>query len=126
MHTLRKKILLVEDNILAQLAARRILETADFDVDVASDGASAIAQATQQRYDAILLDLGLPDMTGFDVAQQVRLFEESQGLPHVAIIALSAQEPNNILLVYKRVGINEVLTKPFTEKDMIVFEKKAS
>src|ERR1700722_4747090 len=65
----RKRLLIVEDNPGEQLSIRELLGHDDIDVSVASTGEEALATIHDQSFDCVVLDLRLPDMTGFDVLE---------------------------------------------------------
>ncbi|MDX1692807.1 MAG: response regulator [Ketobacteraceae bacterium] len=79
-------ILLVEDNPDARQATALLIEHLGYEVMTASDGASAMEKARSRRPGVILLDINLPDQSGFDVARYCRDL-----LPHSRIIALSGE-----------------------------------
>jgi len=66
------RVLLVDDNRDARTATARLLERAGFDVTVAADGRAALASAEERSPDAVLLDIGLPDIDGREVARRLR------------------------------------------------------
>jgi HAMP domain-containing protein/CheY-like chemotaxis protein/signal transduction histidine kinase len=68
----RKKLLLVEDNPAEQLSTRELLGHEDIDIEVADSGASALLKLAEGDYDCVVLDLRLPDMSGFEVLEQLR------------------------------------------------------
>lgn len=87
----KSPILLVEDNPLLQSLHQIFLKP--IACDVASTGAEALFMASRQRYDLILMDLGLPDISGIEVIQQLRAKSQNK---KTAIIILTAQAPNFI------------------------------
>jgi two-component system aerobic respiration control sensor histidine kinase ArcB len=107
-------ILLVEDNAIAAKVATLLLTRLGASVKVAYTGKAAIEEATQKNYDLILLDIGLPDMSGIEVAQEIRTFEagKNRSTPIVALTAHVGKEEEQACL---DAGINEVLSKPLTE-----------
>ncbi len=68
----RKRLLVVEDNPAEQLSIRELLGDEDIDVAVATTGREALAALQEQAYDCVVLDLRLPDMSGFEVLEQLR------------------------------------------------------
>ena len=68
----RKRLLVVEDNPMEQMSIQELLGFNDIDLSVASTGAEALAAVADQQFDCMVLDLRLPDMTGFDVLEQLR------------------------------------------------------
>lgn len=107
-----KKILLIEDNLLAQFAAKELLTHAGFSVDVADDGTDGVNLYRYYDYDLVILDIGLPDITGFEVAKRIRVLEKKALKPPAQIVALSASPHEYAAYKYKQAGINCVLGKP--------------
>ena len=82
------RVLIVEDNPEIRQMVGRLLERDGFDVTTVHDGAEAIETISQQSYDAILLDLMMPTVSGFDVIEWI-----SENRPNVArscVIVLTA------------------------------------
>ncbi|HDR1021868.1 TPA: response regulator [Pasteurella multocida] len=105
-------ILLVEDIEVNVVVAKSVLEKLGYTVDVAMTGAEAIAKFEQNYYDLVLLDIQLPDMLGFDVAQKLREGYE-EGIydflpPLVALTANVMQSKQE----YQSKGMDDVLRKP--------------
>lgn len=105
-------ILLVEDIEVNVVVAKSVLEKLGYTVDVAMTGADAIAKFEQHYYDLVLLDIQLPDMLGFDVAQKLREGYE-EGIydflpPLVALTANVMQSKQE----YQSKGMDDVLRKP--------------
>jgi two-component system KDP operon response regulator KdpE len=100
-------ILLVEDDDATRSALRRDLAARGFRVDEAADGAGALARWEARRPDAILLDLGLPDMDGTRVIRHVR--REAM----TPIIVLSARDAEATKVEALEQGADDYVTKPF-------------
>lgn len=99
-------ILLVEDEPRLRQTLARSLTGRNFDVVEATTAAEAIAAATADRFDLMLLDVNLPDATGWDVLRQLR--RDGHELP---VVVLSAVPPNpSRVREFKPFGI---LHKPF-------------
>ncbi len=103
------KILLVEDNVIAARATKAILESLGCCVTIAYTGSEALALFTRETYQFIYSDLGLPDMSGFDVCRHIRAMSVN---PNIPIVALSAHVDADIHTRCLTVGMNEALTKP--------------
>ena len=108
-----KTILVVDDEIKIVQVARDYLEHAGFSVLVAYDGKSALASARSARPDLIVLDLGLPDVDGLDVARKLR--QDS----NVPIIMLTARGEETDKLVGLELGADDYITKPFSPKELV-------
>jgi two-component system KDP operon response regulator KdpE len=100
-------ILLVEDDEATRTALRRDLIARGYRVDDVPDGAGALARWDARRPDAILLDLGLPDMDGLRVIRHVR--REST----TPIIVLSAHDAEATKVEAFEQGADDYVTKPF-------------
>jgi CheY-like chemotaxis protein len=90
----RKRLLVVEDNPAEQLSIRELLEHEDIDVIVVSTGAEALSAVTESQFDCLVLDLRLPDMTGFEVLENLRDSADVGDLPVVVFTGkeLSTEE----------------------------------
>ncbi len=102
-------IFMVEDIELNIVVAKSLLERLGHEVTVAMRGDQALAMFKPEDYDLVLLDIQLPDMTGFDIAQQLR--QQYQDLP--ALVALTANVVNDKTEYFDK-GMDEVLNKPLT------------
>ena len=100
-------ILLVEDDEATRIALRRDLASRGYRVDEAPDGTTALGRWDARRPDAILLDLGLPDMDGSRVIRRVR--RESQ----TPILVLSARDAETTKVEALELGADDYVTKPF-------------
>ena len=90
----RKRLLVVEDNPAEQLSIRELLGHEDIDVAVATTGHEALAALQVEPYDCVVLDLRLPDMSGFEVLEQLRDIPELSDMPIVVFTGkeLSSEE----------------------------------
>ncbi|QGM81080.1 ATP-binding protein [Otariodibacter oris] len=108
------KVLLVEDIQVNVVVAKAMLTKFGCEVDVAMTGAEAFELFKQNSYDLILLDIQLPDMTGFDIAKTWRdQYEEGEIDYLPLLVALTA----NIIHTreeYKQRGMDDVLRKPLS------------
>lgn len=80
------RILVVEDDSVSQRVVQLMLEGKGYAVDIAGTGEQALALYQANRYDLVLMDLGLPAMTGFEITLKMRTMDT-----HTPIIALTAQ-----------------------------------
>lgn len=112
METNRTKVLLVEDVKIAQTGAVMALSELNCDVDVAETGTKALKLAGQNRYELILMDLGLPDVDGMTLTETIRKMPEHQrGTP---IIALTAHADTNYRNDCYEIGMDGYVVKPLT------------
>ncbi len=107
----KSRVLLVEDNTIAAQVVSHMISTLGCNkVDVADTGKMAIQLAKNNVYDLIFMDIGLPDIDGYETTKQIRLNELNKN--HVPIIALTAHldEDNKQFVIES--GMNAMLSKP--------------
>ncbi len=108
-------ILLVEDIELNVMVAKALLEKLGQKVDVAMTGQEAIDKARETQYDLILLDIQLPDMTGFDVASTLHEEDLVMQTPIVALTANVIKKREE----YLENGMDDVIAKPVKKSRVI-------
>jgi len=108
------RILVVEDDDKLRALLGRGLAEEGYAVDVASNGIDAVWQATEHPYDAVVLDLGLPDIDGFEVCCQLR--EHSCWVPVLMLTALDRVDQRVRGL---DVGADDYLVKPFAFEELV-------
>jgi two-component system, sensor histidine kinase and response regulator len=121
-HSLREnrlslRILLAEDNIVNQTLASRLLEKRGHDVTVAGNGKQALAVFEKQAFDAILMDVQMPEMDGFETTAAIRESEKSTGR-HIPIIAMTAHAMKGDQERCLASGMDGYLSKPIRGKDL--------
>lgn len=104
------QVLLVDDNAVNQLVARRLLEREGCVVVVAADGAAALAELAQASFDVVLMDCHMPVMDGFEATRQLRASDGP--MRHVRVIALTASVMDEDRRQCLDAGMNGVLAKP--------------
>lgn len=91
--THKANILLVEDHPIAAMAAEKLLQSYGHAVTIATSGLEAIETFKEKgHFDFILMDIGLPDITGFETTQKILEIEQKEKLSHTPIIALTAHQ----------------------------------
>ena len=88
----RRRIMVVDDNHDAALSTSLLLEFCGYEVRCAYDGPTALATAAEYRPDAILLDIGLPGMDGYEVAARLRRMPETAGVLLIAVTGYGQAE----------------------------------
>lgn len=106
-------VLVVEDHAPNILVARLFLEDFGYDADVVTNGLDAIERLKRQRYHAVLMDVQMPDMNGYDVTRMVREFEKETQSPHQRIIGMTAHALTGDRERCIASGMDDYLTKPF-------------
>ena len=106
----RKRLLVVEDNPAEQLSIRELLGYDDIDVSVAASGSDALTTLYEHPFDCVVLDLRLPDMSGFDVLERLRDTPELSDLPVVVFTGkeLSSEEDARLHTLARSVVVKGV------------------
>lgn len=106
-------ILVVEDDATVRNLITTTLKSNDYRYITASTGEAAIAAATTQQPDIVLLDLGLPDLDGIEIIQRIRSWS---GMP---IIVISARSEDADKVSALDAGADDYLTKPFSVTELL-------
>jgi PAS domain S-box-containing protein len=85
MQVAERTVLVVDDNIDAAQSLATLLEAVGYDVSVCHDAATALAQARERAFDTFILDIGLPDLDGYELARQLRAGDA----PDAVLVALT-------------------------------------
>jgi DNA-binding response OmpR family regulator len=109
-----ERILVVEDDHAVQKALKRLFETEGFEIEVSSDGKSALEAFRRTTPSAIVLDLRLPQMSGRDVCREIK-----QQSPSVPIIVLSAASDVSDKVLLLELGADDYVTKPFSPRELL-------
>jgi PAS domain S-box-containing protein len=114
-------LLLVEDVVINQELARAVLETAGFRVDVAGDGAEAIAavearMAVGEAYTLVLMDVQMPGMDGLTATRRIRALPAPAGT--VPIVAMTANVLPQQVEALREAGMDDHVGKPFRRADL--------
>jgi CheY-like chemotaxis protein len=115
------RILVIDDDDLVRTAVQQMLENKGFDVVVAAQGQHALRILDNGNFDAIVVDIFMPDMDGLET---IRAFRERS--PEIAIVAMSgtkfyegtASAPDFLLMATK-LGANASLRKPFRSRELV-------
>ena len=105
-------ILVAEDIITNQLIITAMLERMGCDVDVVSDGSEAVRSMTLRSYDAVLMDVSMPEMDGLEATRIVRASgDENASVPIIGVTAYAFDEDREKILA---AGMDEVIPKPIS------------
>ena len=107
------RILLVEDDVALARGLSATLKAGGYTVDVALDGGRALQMAADEPYALVTLDVGLPDMSGFDVLKRLR----SRG-SRVPVIMLTARDQLLDRVTGLDLGADDYLVKPFEPEEL--------
>jgi two-component system, OmpR family, response regulator len=108
------RVLVVEDEVKMAGLLRRALEEEGYAVDVASNGGEGLWLGTENAYDAVVLDLMLPDVDGFDVCRRLR--EAGRWSP---VLMLTARDAVSDRVAGLDAGADDYLTKPFSLAELL-------
>ena len=111
----RRRILFVEDVDYNRILAQRFFDKWQISYDMAASGKEAIALASLHEYDLILMDIRLPDGSGFEVSSAIR---KMPGAGHSPILAMTASDRSEIDEEMKLAGMQDFLGKPFSPEDL--------
>jgi PAS domain S-box-containing protein len=103
------RVLLVEDNPTNQFVARRFLEKAGCQVELAANGAEAVARASERAFDVIFMDCQLPVLDGYEATRQIRAGTTCAAVPIVAMTAHAMTGDREKCLA---AGMNDYVPKP--------------
>jgi two-component system KDP operon response regulator KdpE len=106
------QILIVDDELQIRKLLNISLTARQFKVLEANNGREAISFSETLKPDAVILDLGLPDMSGLEVLKKIRAFSE------VPIIILSVQDDSEVIVEALGLGADDYVTKPFEPKEL--------
>ncbi len=106
----RKRLLVVEDNPAEQMSIRELLGHKDIDIDTVDSGSAALEALQNGGYDCAVLDLRLPDITGFEVLERLRDTPQLQDLPVVVFTGrdLTAEEDSKLHTLARSVVVKDV------------------
>jgi signal transduction histidine kinase/CheY-like chemotaxis protein len=108
-------VMLVEDNPVNQTVIEAMLRSLGYQVSLVGDGAQAVQLASQQLFDAVLMDCRLPIMDGYQATRQIRAQPGRAQLPIIALTANALQGDREACL---NAGMNDYLAKPFKRVDL--------
>jgi two-component system alkaline phosphatase synthesis response regulator PhoP len=108
------RVLIIEDEAVIRKAIRMACEKEGYDVIEADSGTEGLRQVDSGRPDLILLDLMLPDISGFDVCREIR-----KSGSRVPIVILSAKTEEIDIVVGLEIGADDYITKPFRARELL-------
>ena len=119
-----KRILIVDDNVDAAEAVAMLLESEGHEVRTVHTGRAAVAETLRWSPEALLLDIGLPDIDGYEVAREIVSLDLA---PHPLLIALSGHGRPSDLQQAREAGFDQHVLKP-AEPDVLfaLFEAHAT
>ncbi|HPO24773.1 MAG TPA: two-component system response regulator CreB [Arenimonas sp.] len=107
------RILLVEDEAAIADAAIYALQTEAYEVVHVGLGREALALLQSEKFDVLILDVGLPDQTGFDVCRELRKFSQ------IPLIFLTARGGEIDRVLGLEIGADDYMVKPFSPRELV-------
>jgi CheY-like chemotaxis protein len=117
-----KKILVVDDDELVLIAIQELFTPLGFVVTPLSSGPEAVEKVCQNQFDLLILDVSMPEMTGFEVCQKIRQMDSYAETPILMLTARSGEEDRQRGM---EAGANLYLPKPISPKRLIALVEEA-
>ncbi len=111
-----KHVLLIEDEPNITEAIRFILSREGWRVETHADGRTAFDAVLRSRPDVVILDVMLPNRSGFDILQDLRADSATQALP---VLMLTARGQTKDREMAERYGVSQFMTKPFSNSEVL-------
>ena len=111
------KILIVDDVMSNVLLLKVLLTNEKFAIATANNGQQALEQVEKEHPDLVLLDVMMPDLSGFEVAQRLKSNPDTADIP---IIFLTALNSTTDIVKGFQVGANDFISKPFNKEELII------
>ncbi len=112
-------ILVTEDNLINQKLIKRILEEHGMTVDVANNGLESFEKRRNNSYDLLFMDIQMPVMDGIEATHEILDYEEDEKVPHVPIVALTANALKGDRERFLGEGMDEYITKPIETTELL-------
>jgi chemosensory pili system protein ChpA (sensor histidine kinase/response regulator) len=116
IETVKRRILLVDDSISVRRFVGQMLEKANFDVITANDGAEALRRLADTAVDAVITDLEMPRVNGYELIEDLRARASTRAVP--AVVLTTRAGAKHVSLA-RRLGIAHYVTKPVDEKAFV-------
>ncbi len=113
-------ILVAEDNEINQKLIKLTLEDMGIKVDIANNGMLAVAKRKSGNYDIIFMDIAMPVMDGIEATHKIIEYEKENNLPHIPIVAVTANALKGDREKFLSEGMDEYITKPIKKSDILL------
>ncbi|RRS32939.1 MAG: histidine kinase [Epsilonproteobacteria bacterium (ex Lamellibrachia satsuma)] len=118
------KVLVTEDNIINQKLIKRILEEHGITVDIANNGLECFEKRRNNNYDLLFMDIQMPVMDGIEATHEILDYEEDEEMPHIPIVALTANALKGDRERFMAEGMDEYITKPIETSELLYILNK--
>jgi DNA-binding response OmpR family regulator len=113
---MERRILVVDDNLDSTMILRSMLESQGFSVRVANSGQEGLAALAQEVPDLVLLDVMMPEMSGFEVLERIKSRHTTAKVP---VIMVTAKMQDEDVMTGYQYGADYYITKPCTAKQLV-------
>ncbi len=110
---MKPRVLVVDDNEQMRQVIESMLELMEFEVELAGDGATAVAMTGVTPYALVLMDVEMPVMDGLAATAAIRNREQAELVPAVPIIGITGHAGTGTTMLCRRAGMDDVMLKPF-------------
>jgi chemosensory pili system protein ChpA (sensor histidine kinase/response regulator) len=117
----KPRILIVDDSISIRKYVQRFLDRAGYEVEAAPDGMEALNALGRTKFDAVVTDLEMPVMHGYDLLAEMRKGAELKTIPVIVLTSRAGDKHRQKAL---EMGARDYLVKPFEEQEMLTAIKK--
>jgi len=115
----KANVLVAEDNEINQKLIRRTLEDLGLMITIVPNGLQALERRRSESFDMIFMDIAMPIMDGIEATHKILEYEEKNHLPHIPIVAITANALKGDRERFMKEGLDEYITKPI-KKDSII------
>lgn len=112
----RPTVMVVDDSLTVRKASQRLLSRAGYQVVLARDGVDALRQLQEVMPDAMMVDIEMPNMDGFDLTRNVRADDRTRHMPIIMITSRTAEKHRSYAM---EIGVDVYLGKPFNEDELL-------
>jgi len=113
------KALIVEDNPINQKMIKYTLKNIGIDCDIAENGQIGVDMRSQNNYDIIFMDIQMPIMNGIEATKAILKYEKEKNLPHIPIIAVTANALKGNREIFIAEGMDDYIPKPIDFNKLI-------
>ena len=115
----KANVLVAEDNEINQKLIRRTLEDLGLNITIVPNGLQALERRRSDDFDMIFMDIAMPVMDGIEATHQILEYEEKNHLPHIPIVAITANALKGDRERFMKEGLDEYITKPIKKESII-------
>lgn len=119
MEDIKPKVLLAEDDSNLGMVLKNYLELNDYEVELCRDGILALAAFRREKFDICLIDVMMPNMDGFTLAEEIRDVD-----PEIPLFFISARSMKEDIIQGYKLGADDYITKPF-DSELLLLKIKA-